>query len=363
MSTPYTLGVEEEFHLVDLGTRDLVPLAGEIQRAAGRKVTDSVDIELYESMIETKTTVCAGLEEVRSQLGTLRSVVAGAAAEYGAGVLPTSTHPFSAFRGEPPGADDRYQRMLSTYRELIREQHIVGCHVHVGIPDPDEVIGVMNRARAWLGPLLALSVNSPYWVGTDTGFSSWRTQVWRRWPSSGTPIAFRDRAHFDAHIAELVELRVVPDATKLYWDLRPSVRYPTLEFRVADVCQTIDETVLLAGLFQAVARTCHEDLLAGEPERDVPVDVLRAAVWRSARDGMDAELVDVAGRRLAPAAEVVGDFLTRLRPALEAAGAWDEVSALATEVLERGTGAARQRAALARGGRLSDVVDSALVEG
>jgi carboxylate-amine ligase len=359
----YTLGVEEEFHLVDLDTRDLVPLAEEIEARASRKVENGVDSELYRSMIEIKTTVCTDLAEVRAQLGTLRSAVAAAAGELGAGVLAASTHPFSTWRGEPPGADERYQRMAATYRQLVREQHIVGCHVHVGIPDPDEVILVMNRARALLGPLLALSANSPYWLGADTGFASWRTQVWRRWPSSGMPDPFASRAEFDAAIAELTALRVVPDATKLYWDLRPSVRYPTLEFRVTDVCITIDDTVMVAGLFRAIARHCHEAALAGEPEDDVSVDVLRSGVWRAARDGLAGQLIDVPGRRLAPAAEVVRGLVDRLRPALEANGEWDEVSTLVERVLAKGNGADRQRAALARRGEMTDVVDTALVRG
>jgi carboxylate-amine ligase len=155
----------------------------------------------------------------------------------------------------------------------------------------------------------------------------------------------------------------VPDATKLYWDLRPSVRYPTLEFRVTDVCITIDDTVMVAGLFRAIARHCHEAALAGEPEDDVSVDVLRSGVWRAARDGLAGQLIDVPGRRLASAAEVVRGLVDRLRPALEANGEWEEVSTLVERVLAKGNGADRQRAALARRGEMTDVVDTALVRG
>jgi carboxylate-amine ligase len=210
--------------------------------------------------------------------------------------------------------------------------------------------------------LLALSGNSPFWRGVDTGYASWRAQVWRRWPASGTPRVFADWADFDAAVAELASLRVVPDATKLYWDVRPSVRWPTLEFRVTDVTIDVDDAVMLAGLARAVVRTCHEAAVRGDPVDAASPELLRAALWRAARDGLDAELIDVPARALAGAGEVVERVLTWLRPALEAAGEWDEVAALVGRALAGGTGAARQRAALTRHGRLDDVIDEALVK-
>jgi carboxylate-amine ligase len=173
---------------------------------------------------------------------------------------------------------------------------------------------------------------------------------------------FADRADFDGAVAELAELRVVPDATKLYWDVRPSVRWPTLEFRVADVTIDVDGAVMLAGLARACVRTCHEAAVRGEPLDEPNMELLRAALWRAARDGLDGELIDVPGRTLAPAAEVAERLLAWLRPALEAAGEWDEVAALVAQALAGGTGAARQRAAMAAKGRADDVVDAALVQ-
>jgi carboxylate-amine ligase len=358
---PYTVGVEEEFHLVDLATRELAPVADELLAGAEVVLPGATAGELFATMAELRTPVCADLDQVRAELTRLRTAVAQVAAELGAGLLASSTHPFAKADHEPLMPNERYRRMAATFRQLVTDQHIVGCHVHVGISDPEAVIQVMNRTRPLLPPLLALSANSPFWRGADTGYASWRSQVWRRWPASGVPRVFADRADFDRTVADLAELRVLPDATKLYWDVRPSVRWPTLEFRVTDVTMDIDDAVMLAGLVRACVRACHEAALRGGPFDEPNPEVLRAALWRAARDGLDGELIDVPGRRLAPAPEVVERFLAGLRPALEANGEWDEVAALVERTLAGGTGAARQLAALARHGRMDDVVDLALV--
>ena len=203
---------------------------------------------------------------------------------------------------------------------MFREQVVFGCHVHVGIDDREAAIQTMNRVRPWLPVLAALTVNSPYWLGGDTGYASYRTEIWNRWPTAGMPQAFASRAEYDALVETLVATGSVREPTKLYWDMRPSTRQETLEFRVADVCMGVEEAVLVAGLARALAFTCLQAALADEPDPVPRPELLRAAKWRAARHGLAADLVDVLGGQARPATEMVQRFLAAVRPGLEAAG-------------------------------------------
>lgn len=229
--------------------------------------------------------------------------------------------------------------------------------MHVGVDDSEQAIAVMDRCRPWLPTLLALGANSPFWEGVDSGYASYRTQVFDRWPVTGTPPVLGSRATYEQVVEELVATGSIVDDTKLYWDVRPSARFPTVEFRICDVCATVDEAVMIAGLTRSLVRTCHGRALAGEPAPPVRPEVVRAARWRAARDGLDGELVDLAAGKARPAAEVVDGLLAFLRPDLDDAGEWDEVSALTAQALARGTGARRQREVFGRTGSLVELVD------
>jgi carboxylate-amine ligase len=256
--------------------------------------------------------------------------------------------------------------MEEDYQQIAREHLICGCHVHIGINDRERAIEIMNRARGWMAPLIALAGNSPFWLGEDTGYSSFRTEIWRRWPMAGSPHIFSSRAEYDALVRTLVETGSISDETKIYWDMRPADRFETLEFRATDVCLTLDEAVLVAGLVRALARTCYE-LAALDEERGaafVPVrpELLRASEWRAARYGVEAELLDVHAGKTVPARELIHKLLDFVRPTLEELDEWDEVQTLAQGVLERGNGAMRQRAAWKKKGCLEDVVDLVVTE-
>ena len=356
-SEEFTLGVEEEYQIVDSDTRGLRPRALSILPDAQASVGDCVTPELYLSQIEIGTPVCRTLAEVRAELTRLRREVGAAAAASGSRIAAAGTHPFSHWEGQEITPRRRYEGIAEEYEQLAREHLICGCHVHVGVEDGEAAIQVMNRARLWLAPLLALAANSPFWLGRDTGYASYRTEIWRRWPMAGTPLVFASRAEYDALVAALVATGSVTDATKIYWDVRPSARFPTLEFRVTDVCLTADEAVMIAGLVRALARDGYGRYERGEPLGEARPELLRAAKWRAARYGLDGDLIDPEAGSAAPAREVVGRLLARLRPALEADGDWEEVSGLVEATFARGNGASRQRAAFARAGSLADVVD------
>ena len=357
MTGDFTVGVEEEFCIVDAGTGELRPLAEQVLPLAKESLDGQVEAELNLAQIETGTQVCTTLAEVRAELDRLRPSLREAAARAGCSVVSAGTHPTASPADSSVNpSKERYRRLEREFQAVAREQLVNGCHVHVGIADRDLAIDVLNRTRPWLPTVVALAANSPFWAGADSGYASYRSEVWTRWPLTGMPAPLASRAHFDRLVEELQAVEALPDATYLYWDVRPSARYETLEFRAADACLTVDDAVLVAGLWRALARTCVAEAGAGLPPTELRNELLQAARWRAARYGLGGSLVDLADGRTAPAREVVDRLLRHLRPALEEDGDWDEVSALVSRALAGGNGAARQRAALYRRGDMADVL-------
>ena len=354
----FTLGIEEEYQIVDAQSGALRPIAGRVLEWAKRTLgEEEVQHELYLSQIETASPVCATLGEAREQLVRLRGALSRAARKEDGRIAAAGTHPFSHWDAQEVTPKERYEGLAVTFQQIVRELVIFGCHVHVGMPDREAALQVMNRARVWLAPLLALSANSPFWLGQDTGYASFRTELWNRFPMAGPPHRFEDLAEHDRLVRDLIEVGAIRDATNLYWDMRVPEKTPTIEFRIADVCLTIDEAVMVAGLVRALARTSLEQAQRDEPVPFVRPELLRAAHWHAARHGLEAELIDVAEARSVPAGDRIQALLLFTRPALEAAGDWDEVSTLVERTLEQGNGAARQRVVYTRSGRLEDVVD------
>lgn len=357
METP-TVGVEEELFVVDGETGRLRGDARSIIESVEHRDEDQIDRELSRAQVETGSMVCADLAQVRESLTSLRRRLDAAARANGARVLATGTHPSSPWQhagGVTPGA--AYLKLADDYGHLTDEQVVSGCHVHVGVTDPELAIQVMNRVRLDVHVLLALSANSPFWEGVDTRYASYRTEVFHRWPTAGIPEPFADRREYD----ELVELMTAASAidapARLYWDVRPSARYPTLEFRVADIPMTVDESVMLAGLCRALVVEAAEAVAAGDEPQVPRPELLRAGLWRAARFGLDGDLIDLTACRTRPAPAVVEDLVERVRPQLDRLGDAREVERLVDRVLRDGTGAARQRRAHAQAGRIEDVVE------
>lgn len=353
----FTIGVEEEYQIINPTTRELHSRAKHILAIAQKSLGEEVQPEAQLSQIEIGTPICRTLADVRTALVDRRREVIAAAKKDGNRIAAAGTHPFSHWEEQQLTPKDRYISLERDYQQLTRELVIFGCHVHVGISDREASIQVMNRARVWLAPLLALSANSPFWLGTDTGYASYRTEIWSRWPLSGVPSIFESHDEYKALVEALVATKSVEEATKIYWDVRLSERYPTIEFRITDVCMRVDEAVMVAGLVRALARTCYEQALRDEPFVAARPELLRAAHWRAARYGLDADLMDIDALAPIPAREMVEKFLAFVRPSLEDAGEWDEISSIVHETMQRGTGATRQREAYKRAGRLEDVVD------
>ena len=360
----YTLGVEEEYQIVDPESRELLARGGRAvqERAQRSTMGDEVVPELLTAQVEAVSPVCRTLAEVRTEILRLRREVNVAAAKEEAWIAAASTHPFSDWRDQRITPKERYKGLVESYRRLARQQAAFGFHVHVGLADREAAVRAMNRLRLWLAPLLALSANSPFWLGEDSGYASYRTQVWGRMPVSGPPGTFDSKAEHDELIDALVASGVVADSTKVYWDIRLPEDLDTIEVRVMDVCSRTDEAVMLAGLTRALVRACYERSEREEPYPKPRSELLRAAHWLASRYGLDAKLLDPEAEQAAPARVVIERMLAFARPALEEGGDWEEVSALVHETLEHGNGADRQRRAYEKAGRLEDVVDMLVEE-
>jgi glutamate---cysteine ligase / carboxylate-amine ligase len=353
-----TVGVEEEFHVVDLDSRELVARGPQI---LDRLPAMSFTPELHRSVVETNTGVHTTLDALRADLVDLRTRAATVAESLGLGLAAAGTVPLVEQDDLTVTPTSRYERMLDDYQILAREQLICGAQVHVGLADRDLAVVVAQRVSRWLPILLAISASSPYWLGQDSGYASMRSLLWQRWPTAGASGLVQSAVDHDALVAELLSSGTISDQAMIYFDVRPSAHVPTVELRVTDACPDVDDVVLLAGLFRALVRRERAAAMAGRPLVPVRAPVLRAAMWRAARSGLEGDLVDLTdfARPVEARAAVLG-LLDGLRDQLEEHDDWDQVAELAQRALRRGSAADWQRHVFARRGRMVDVVDAVL---
>ena len=352
------VGVEEEFHTVDLATRRLTPQA---DRLMERLPAGSFSAELLRSALEANSRPWVALTELAGDIAKLRQAAIAVAEPLGLGIVAAGTVPLADPDTLPVTPDPRYEHMRGEYRMLVREQLICGTHVHVDVADRDLAVAVAHRVAPWLPALLALSASSPFWLGTDTGYASYRALIWRRWPTAGALYGFESAADYDQTVADLVRSGVITDPGMIYFDVRPSAHLPTLELRICDSCPRLDDVVLLAGLFRALVIRETGAAIAGRPPVVVRPELLQAATWRAAQSGPRGNLVDPVTATPVPACRLIGRLLTGLRPALESTGDWELVTELTKSALAWGSSAARQRAARASAG-LHNVVDTLVAE-
>ena len=358
MATHPTIGVEEEFLLADPTSGEPVAVNEAVAGHAAERGVE-LQLELTSCQVETATEVVGGTRELTDQLLRLRRVAAEAAEAGGArllavGLPPTVPHEF------PITDNPRYRKIAERFGMIAHEQGICGAHVHVAVPSRELAIRVSNRLRPWLPLLLALSANSAIYRKTDTGYATWRSVLWARWPSAGPPPHFDSGDEYDAVVQMLLHAGAMLDDGMVYWDVRPSANFPTIEVRVADVPATVAETVLLAALTRAAVMTALEDERNNRPVPPLTPHALRAAYWKSAREGLDGEALDlIDSHESAPARTLLGRMVERVRPALEAVGDHDLVVAELGRVAEQGNGAMRQRRAWQRRHDIDDVIAEA----
>ncbi|MCM0675881.1 glutamate--cysteine ligase [Micromonospora phytophila] len=352
----FTVGVEEEFLLVDPHTGTAVPAVDLVMEQVPAELRGQVEREFQTSQIEIGTPPGLELSSIRHSLGVLRSALADAAERAGVRLLAIGTGPVDG--PVPPVVDKpRFDRMIERFRLLVPGPGNNGMHVHVGVPDPDTGVQVLNHVRPWLPILHAVTTNSPFAAGEDTGYASWRSVEWERWPSVAPTPFLSSHEHYERLIRQLIASGVMLDEGMLYWYARLSAKYPTVEIRIGDVCPSVDDTVLVAALVRALVATAMDDIANGRPAIRTDHHLLVAAHWRAAHDGLEGDGVDLTDGELRPAWELLDQLVERLRPALERHGDLGEVTDLLGGLRRHGTGAARQRAVFARTGRLVDVVE------
>ncbi|WP_371573639.1 glutamate--cysteine ligase [Streptomyces sp. NBC_01314] len=346
------VGVEEEFHVLDAESGRLVPGAGAV---LGRLRRSEFKNELQRSSVEWNSQVHASLESLHADLSGARRRLDAAASGLGLAVVAAGTVPFARVTSGDPTPDFRYRHMVDEYRQVADEHLVCSAQVHVDVPDRDTAVRIMCAVSPWLPPLLALSASSPFWLGADTGYASWRTMLWQRWPTAGPVGCFAGAAEYDAAVEGLIRSGVITDPGMIYYDIRPSQHQRTLELRICDACPRPETVVLITGLFRALVEDARRRLQEPGQACDGEHAWLRSAVWRAAQAGLEGDLVDPVTRLAAPAPTVLRGMLRRLRPTLEAFGDWDTVRTLTQEALTRGSAAHRLRGVAKEEGLLACV--------
>jgi carboxylate-amine ligase len=338
---PFTIGIEEEYLLVDKQTMELVSDPPPTIMEECKRLTTRVSPELLRSQIEVGTGVCKTIDEARKDLARLRGVVIEAAGREGLSPIAASTHPFGHWTEQHHTRLERYQDLTTEMQAAARRLLICGMHVHVGIDDDELRIDLMNQMRYFVPHLLALSTSSPFWEGLDTGLRSYRLTIFDALPRTGLPQRFDSAAEYQRHVDILVDAGLLEDATKIWWDIRPSARYPTLETRIFDVCTTLEDAVSLAALTTCVLRMLFRLRVKNQRWRIYNPMLLRENRWRAMRYGSDESLLDLAKGELVPFAMLIDEIQTIVEKDAEVLDCQAEIAHL-KEIVQRGTSAHRQ---------------------
>jgi carboxylate-amine ligase len=342
MRPTFTLGIEEEYQTVDPESRDLRShIATEMLEQGKLQLEERVKAELHQSVIEVGTRVCANIEEAREDLYDLRRNMIRLAEENGLMLVAGGTHPFADWRSQEIYPDPRYDQVVADLQLVARANLIFGLHVHVGIEDREAAIRVMNSLRYFLPHILALSTNSPFWLGMETGYKSYRAKVFENFPRTNLPDSFASYSEFENYVDLLIKTNCIDNAKKIWWDVRPHPFFDTVEVRVCDIPMRAEETVAIAGLIQATA----------------------CKLWkfRAVRYGLDGKMIDFGKQEELPARDLIREYLVWVDDVLDELGSRQAVEYIHT-MLERGSGADRQLAVFRETGSLRAVVDYMALE-
>lgn len=354
----YTLGVEEELHVVDATTAELAPKIDEIMARLPEDLAEFVSYELFQSVLEIKTPVCRTAAEAEKHLRELRGRIASWAAACDASLAAAGTHPFSRYKDQKVTDQERYRKVIETLRWIAQREVIFGQHVHVGVPGPEECIQAHNRLSEHAPLLLALSANSPYWQGMDTGYESTRVKIFESFPRAGMPPAFPDYESFEAYVDLMVEAGAMEDYTYCWWDVRPHPKIGTIELRIPDTQTSLRPAVALTAMTQClVARSLEESGPQDPYDRELAIE----NKMRASRHGMDAAFYDAREKVTVPAREMARSLVEQLRPISQDLSCENELLNV-LEIVEGGTGSQRQRRTYEESGDFLDVVAS-LIEG
>ena len=361
MPERFTLGIEEEFQIVDPETR-LLKSHIEEMLAAGAHLGDQIKPELHKSVVEVGTPVCADIREAGEAVRGLRRALVTLAEAGGARIVAAGTHPISHWKDQEITDRVRYKDIVNEMEDLARANLIFGLHVHVGVEDREMQIQIFNGARAFLPHLLALSVNSPFWCARRTGVKSVRSTIFKRFPRTDIPDSIFSWDDYVKYVDLLVRTRSIDDGTKIWWDLRPHARFKTLEFRVCDIPSRAEETIAIAALVQALVAKLHRLHEQNLGLRAYPRAVITENKFRALKHGLDGRMIDFGMKQEAPTRGLVLELLDFVDEVVDDLGSRDEMSYLRRWVTEGDTGADRQIAAFQDTGDLRSVVDHLMEE-
>jgi carboxylate-amine ligase len=358
----FTIGIEEEFQIIDPETRELRSHIQQILADGKLILKEHVKPELHQSMVELGTEICRDTHEARQQVIDLRSQLATVTAHAGLKIASAGTHPFSHWKDQEITADERYRTIVNDMQQIARINLIFGLHVHVGIPDRERGIDVMNQSRYFLPHLYALSVNSPFWLGRNTGLKAYRQMIFERFPRTGIPDAFESLSEYEDYLKLLVSTHCIDNAKKIWWDVRLHPFFNTIEFRICDAQSRVDDTIALAALMQAIVVKLYKLREQNVTFRSYPRRLLDENRWRAARYGIDGKLIDFGRRCEMDERDLLHEMLEFVASELEELGSACELAHI-EKIMAEGTGADRQlRAWEKSGGDLKAVVDQIIDE-
>ena len=352
----FTLGVEEEFQTIDPETRDLRSHMSQIVEGGKMTLHEQVKAEMHQSVVEVGTTVCQNIQEARAQITHLRRQVIELADRVGLQIAAAGTHPFSRWQDQPITADSRYDKIVEELQEAARSNLVFGMHVHVGLDNRELGVYMMNSLRYFLPHIFALSTNSPFWEGRETGYKSFRTKVFERFPRTGIPEHFSSASEYDAYIELLIKTGCIDNGKKIWWDLRLHPFFNTIEYRVCDMLLRVDEAVALAALMQALVAKLYKLMVKNLTFRQYRKALINENKWRAARYGLDGKLIDFGKKEELPTRALIGELLDFVDDVLDELGSRHEVDYI-HQMLANGTGADRQLKVFRETGDLKKVVD------
>ena len=341
MPEQFTLGIEEEFQIVDPHTRELRSHVSEILAEGKTLFGEQVKPEMIQSMIEVGTGICKDIKEARTDITNLRGILSGLVRKKGLEIVAAGTHPFSHWQDQKIFENARYELIVEENQMIARSLLTFGLHVHVGLADPERAIHIMNAVRYMLPHVLALSTSSPFWLGVHTGLKSYRSEVFTRMPRTGIPDHFESDSAFQRYVELLIETGCIDDGKKIYWDVRPHPFFPTLEFRICDIPTRVDDTIAIAALFQALVAKFNKLLDQNLTYRLHHKMLIEENKWRAVRYGLDGKMIDFGKGKEVPIRDLIRELLEFVDEVVNDLGSRKEIEHIYT-ILERGTSADEQ---------------------
>jgi glutamate---cysteine ligase / carboxylate-amine ligase len=356
MFEQFTLGIEEEFQIVDPQTRELRSHVSEFLEEGKMILGEQIKPEMIQSMIEVGTGICRNIQEARDDISRLRGIISSLARKTGLEIVAASTHPISRWQDQKIFDDERYELLVEELQTVARSLLIFGLHVHVGIADPERAIHIMNAARYFLPHVLALTTSSPFWMGHNTGLKSYRSEVFKQFPRTDIPDHYDSYSSFQRYVELLVKTGCIDNGKKIWWDVRPHPFFPTLEFRICDIPTRVDDTIAIAALFQAIVAKLNKLI-----DKNLGFRLYRRALvqenkWRAVRYGLDGKMIDFGKQKEVPVRDLILELLEFVDDVLDDLDSRKEVEHINT-ILERGTSADEQLLVYRETNDLKAVVD------